>query len=196
MLVFRSAAEARLQLHREIPSLATTNWRIKSPLDTNYQCIAWAACRTDRVWWPWDHPSFYWPPGFAKFPVPSPVPIDSFVEMFKKRFGYRECSSPVFEFGYQKVAIYANGLGVTHMARQHFLGEGWLSKLGGEEDIFHPQLANVEGDIAPAAGQYGRVTKVMKRSWWSALVKFCLFRCCWAALKFWLYRKVIPWDSK
>jgi len=82
------------------------------------------------------------------------------------------------------------------MARQHFLGEGWLSKLGGEEDIFHPQLANVEGDIAPAAGQYGRVSTVMKRSWWSALVKLCLFRCCWAALKFWLYRKVIPWDLK
>src|SRR5882762_2034584 len=165
-LVFRSAAEARSQLHRELPSLATANWRIKSPVDTNYQCIAWAACKTDRVWWPWDHPRFYWPPGFAKFPVNSPVLAHSFAEVFEKQFGYRTCQGSAFEFGYQKVAIYANALGVTHMARQHFWGHGWLSKLGGEEDIFHSHLADLEGDMAPWAGQYGLVAQVLKRSWW------------------------------
>jgi hypothetical protein len=194
MLVFRSAAEAREQLHRELPSLATANWRVKSPYDTDYQCIAWAACRTDRTWWPWDDTRFYWPPGFGKFPLFSPVSVDSFVEMFERRFGYRPCQSSAFEFGYQKVAIYANSLGVTHMARQHFLGWGWLSKLGIEEDILHPQLTDLEGDIAPLMGQYGRVAQILKRSWWSALIGLCLFRGCWASLKCWFYRRVIPWD--
>jgi hypothetical protein len=193
-LIFRSATEARDQLHRELPSLATASWHIKSPLDTNYQCIAWAACRTDRAWWPWDHPRYYWPPGFRKFPVYSAVPVDSFAELFEKKFGYRRCQSSAFEFGYQKVVIYANALGVTHMARQHFWGLGWLSKLGDEEDILHSQLADVEGDIAPMAQQYGRVAQIMKRSWWAALIRLCLFRSCWASLKFWFYRRVIPWN--
>lgn len=194
MIVFRSAAEARNQLHQEIPNLKTVNWRIKSPLDTQYQCIAWAACRTDRVWWPWDHPKFYWPPGFEKFPVDSPVPVDSFAEMFEKKFGYRSCQNSGFEFGFQKVAIYANLLGVTHMARQRFWGSGWLSKCGDEEDIIHPKLTDVEGLVNPLAQQYGAVSKVMKRSWWTALVKLCLIRCCWAATKYWFYRRVIRWD--
>jgi hypothetical protein len=194
MLVFRSAAEARQQLHRDFPGLATANWRVKSPIDTDYQCIAWAACRTDRKWWPWDDTRYYWPPGFRKFPILSPVPVDSFVEMFERRFGYRPCRSSAFEFGYQKVAIYANSLEVTHMARQHFFGLGWVSKLGDAEDIFHLQLTDLEGDIAPTARQYGRVAQILKRSWWSALVRLCLFRGWWASLKCWFYRRVIPWD--
>jgi hypothetical protein len=193
-IVFRSSAEARDQLHKAFANLATADWSIKSPFDTNYQCIAWAACRTDRTWWPWDHPRYYWPPGFEKFPAYSPVHVASFAEMFAKKFGYRKCQSTAFEFGYQKVAIYADDLGVTHMARQHFCGWGWLSKLGQLEDIVHPELADVEGDTAPTAQQYGRVAQVMKRSWWAALTRLCLFRCCWASLKFWLYRRVIPWD--
>jgi hypothetical protein len=110
MIVFRSAAEARAQLYQEIPNLASASWSIKSPFDTEYKCIAWAACRTDRVWWPWDHPSCYWPPGFGKLPVNSPVPVAHFAQMFQKKFGYRECANPKFELGYQKVAIYANAL--------------------------------------------------------------------------------------
>ena len=194
MIVFRSATEARDQLHRELPNLAAAAWRIKSPFDTTYKCIAWAACRTDRVWWPWDDPSCYWPPGFPRVQAGLPAPVDYFVEVFTKKFGYRLCDNRAFEFGYQKVAIYANATGATHMARQDFLGPGWLSKLGAEEDIFHLNLADVEGDMAPMANQYGRVDKVMKRSWWTAFVKLCMFRSSWAALKFWFYRAVIPWD--
>src|SRR5262249_43310373 len=136
-ILFRSAADTRSQLHQTFPLLATAKWRITSPCDNSYQCIAWAACRTDRVWWPWDHPRYYWPPGFAKLPFGSPPPLASFVEVFEGEFGYRPCSSSAFEVGYQKVAIYANALGVTHMARQHFWGRGWLSKLGESEDIVH-----------------------------------------------------------
>lgn len=193
-LLFRSADEARHQLHQQLPSLATADWRVKSPCDTNYQCIAWAACRTDRVWWPWDDPRCYWPPAFKKFPLYSAVPVSSFVELFEKKFGYHCCDSSAFEFGYQKVAIFTNAMGVTHMARQHLWGFGWLSKLGEEEDIFHRKLSDIEGDVDPASEQYGRVAQVMKRSWWSALTRLCLFRSSWASLRFWFYRRVIPWD--
>jgi hypothetical protein len=194
MITFRSAAEARDQLHQELPTLRTKQWRVKSPLDTEYQCIAWAACRTDRVWWPWDHPRFYWPPGFRKFPVYSPVPVSDFVEVFEKLFGYQKCDNANFEFGYQKVAIYENMRGATHMARQDLLGRGWLSKLGQEEDIIHLNVEDVEGDVAATAGQYGVAVQYMKRSWWTALIKLCLFRCLWATLKFRIYRVVVRWD--
>jgi hypothetical protein len=196
MIVFRSAAEARNQLQQGIPRLVAATWRVKSPFDSDYQCIAWAACRTDRVWWPWDHPGFYWPPGFPKFQPLTPVPVASFVEMFEKRFGYRACQSIAFEFGFQKVAIYANVLGVTHMARQHFWGRGWLSKLGQAEDIVHLKLTDVEGDISPIANQYGEVAQILKRSWWVAIIKLCVFRSLWAIFKFWVYRRVIPWDLR
>lgn len=194
MIIFRSAAEARHQLHRQIPRLVNAKWLIKSPCDTGYQCIAWAACRTDRVWWPWDHPRFYWPPGFAKLPVNSPVPVESFVEMFELRFGYGVCQDTSFQLGFQKVAIYANALGVTHMARQRLFRDGWLSKLGDAEDILHPTLGDVVGDISPMAQEYGTVAVVLRRSWWTAASKFCLFRCGWAGMKFAFYRKIIPWD--
>lgn len=194
MIVFRSGAEARNQLHQEIPALASAQWSIKSPLDTSYQCVAWAACRTDRKWWPWEHPEFYWPPGFQKFPVASPVPVDSFADMFQRKFGYRACVNQRFEFGYQKIAIFANALGVTHMARQSFRGRGWLSKLGALEDILHSRLADVTGDTAAMAGQYGEVALVMRRSWWAALKSLCLFRCTRAAVRYWFYRRLMPWD--
>ncbi len=189
MIVFRSAAEAKAQLHLEIPNLATAEWRIQSPYDDNYQCIAWAACRTDRMWWPWDNTRFYWPPGFAKLPTLSPVPVENFAAVFERMFGYRNCPGPEFELGYQKIAIYANGMaGVTHIARQRLLGRRWLSKLGSEEDIVHDTLADVGGT------SYGAAVHYMKRSWWTAFAKLCLFRHWWATLKFRIYRAVVPWD--
>jgi len=81
------------------------------------------------------------------------------------------------------------------MARQHFLGRGWLSKPGELEDIVHAELGDVEGDMAAMAWQYGQVTQILKRSWWAAIVNSCLFRCMWGAFTFWLYRVGHPtWD--
>jgi hypothetical protein len=188
-ILFRSIAEARNQLTQVFPALAGVKWRISSPCDTSYQCIAWAACRTDRVWWPWDNPRFYWPPGFTKLPFGSPVPVQSFVEVFEKEFGYRMCSGAAFEFGYQKVAIYANSLGVTHMARQHFWGRGWLSKLGESEDIVHSSPMDLTNHVAPT--EYGDVVLIMKRSWWVSITSFSIFRSSWASSRYWLYRKII-----
>ena len=119
---FRSAAQVRKDLLDVFPRLADVQWRVKSPFDRTYKCIAWAACRTDHIWWPHeDDPlpkGIYWPPG-----IPRNRKVETFVQAFE-RLGYRPCGKDSsFEFGYQKVAIYAwNPDFVTHMARQHFLG--------------------------------------------------------------------------
>lgn len=186
--VFRSAASVRAELEADFPNLVRVHWSIKSPYDDAYQCIAWAACRTDRKWWPMDSfpqspPDVYWPI------EPVDETVDSFVHAFAT-LGYKLCENSSFEFGYQKVAIYAaDDMSVRHMARQEFFGRGWLSKPGKLEDILHPDLASIEGDPSPISlNEYGRVRRILRRSWWTAFVRLCLFRCWWAALKFWLYR--------
>src|SRR5271163_3987993 len=113
------------------PRLAGKKWFAKSPYDDTYQCIAWAAGHTSIRWWPIDYPpECYWPEG---------VPFDDTVECFVQAFetlGYKRCENSSFELGHQKVAIYASTSGmVRHMARQHFLGWGWLSKPGKLEDM-------------------------------------------------------------
>lgn len=191
---FRSGVEIREDIHREIPRLINTGWLVNSPYDTEYKCIAWAACRTSRIWWPWDDPSCYWPSGFPKYPVGTPIPVNDFADMFATKFGYQVCGSDTYELGYQKVAIFANDAGVTHMARQCFLGKGWLSKLGKYEDIIHWNVRDVEGDMDPTTQEYGEVALYMKRSWFRACLTLCLFTNALASIRFSLYRLIIPWD--
>ncbi len=118
----------------------------------------------------------------------TPVPVVDFMDMFQRRFGYQACNDSGFELGYQKIAIYADAVGVTHMARQRFFGGGWLSKLGDNEDIAHEKPEHVH------CVTYGSVAQYMKRNWWTAARTFCLFRCIWEAFKFILYRVVVRWD--
>lgn len=192
--LLRTSTVIKSDFCARFPKLANTDWSIKSPWDDRYQCIAWAACRTHIRWWPVSgDPTVHWPPG-----APLDDGVDAFVESFS-RLGYERCVGSIdvcsaFEIGYQKVAIYAtHDHCVLHMARQHFFGKGWLSKCGLLEDIQHADLRSIEGDPSPlvaAMGQtYGEVAAILRRSWWSALTHYCLFRCAWAALKFWTYRK-------
>ncbi|MGD0347529.1 MAG: hypothetical protein ABSA85_12275 [Terracidiphilus sp.] len=108
-------------------------------------------------------PEVYWPP---HLPVRDKS-VDNFVNAFVDDLGYVSCGlDESFEWGYQKVAIYAKTVGgikeTKHMARQHLLGRGWLSKLGPSEDIVHPTLRNLEGDL------YGSVERILKRDWRTA----------------------------
>jgi len=185
---FRPGPVVRSHLESTFPNLGKTDWLIKSPYDDAYQCVAWAACRTDRRWWPGATTlETYWP-----LDVASDDSVDHFIEAFAT-LGYKPCESPAFELGYQKVAIYAAANGqVRHMARQHCLGRGWLSKPGKLEDIVHPDLACIEGDPSPTSYEYGRVVQILKRDWWTSLLQLCLFRCLWIALEFWLYRLAHP----
>jgi hypothetical protein len=155
--IFRPAA--RKSVESSFPGLVKRRWSIKSPYDDDYKCIAWAACCTSKHWWP--SPAAYWPPG-----VPLEETIDAFVQAFSI-LGYKPCDKPDFEFGFQKVAIYAGGDGIVrHMARQQFFGRGWLSKLGNMEDILHPDLYSIEGDPSPGSYEYGEVKQILKRRWW------------------------------
>lgn len=119
------------------------------------------------------------------------MPLDESITGFTDCFrllGYEPCTNANFEFGYQKVAIYAysNGI-VAHMARQHFWGRGWLSKLGNLEDIVHHDLFAIEGSTDPRQEEYGQVAQILKRSWFVA-AKRDFFRALWAELKITLKR--------
>jgi len=179
--VFRTELACRIDLERRFPNLRYSGWQRKSPYNKDYNCFALAACDDQKLWAP-VMPPYYWPPG-----APRELTLECFIDTFQ-RMGYEPCEDASFEFGFQKVAIYADEeMTPTHMARQHFFGRGWLSKLGNLEDIVHPELRNVEGDIAATSPEYGIVVQILKRNWWTA-ARHGLFSGWWLAFKFLVYR--------
>lgn len=138
-------------IKRTFPNLRHGNYEITSERTPKYNCIAWAADRTDRWWWPSPPPFSYWPKN-----VPREETVESFILAFKE-LGYEPTENREFEANYEKVALYADANGTpTHMARQRSSGD-WTSKLGRLEDIRHKSL----DEIAGAA--YGRVVEVLRR---------------------------------
>lgn len=126
------------------PGLALNGYRITSPATYSYNCIAWAAARNDRWWWP--APDAYWPPA---------APITTTLPAFEAAYatlGYVRCSDAEFEIRAEKIAIYASPAGEpTHAARQ-LDRDRWTSKLGPNVDIEHatPDALNGPDYGAPA----------------------------------------------
>jgi hypothetical protein len=119
-----------------------------------YNCIAWAAGKTDKWWWPIEgEPCAFWP-----IPVNSkdPVTLGEFIKAFESE-GFSVCRNSRFENGFEKVAIYVDSDGEpTHAAR--LLPSGvWTSKMGQGEDIEHETLHVVEGEA------YGTAKAFLKR---------------------------------
>jgi hypothetical protein len=82
--------------------------------------------------------------------------LTSYSRVFAVR-GYTPCDTGELEQGYEKIAIYADSMGIpTHAARQKESGV-WMSKLGELEDIEHETLGALEGP------GYGVVAQIMKR---------------------------------
>lgn len=139
------------------PQLASNNYRIASPVDGTYNCIAYAANDVENWWWPTPKPigGYYWPPG---------APREETLEAFKIAFeglGYGECPGGDLETGAEKVAIYVTSDGTpSHAARQLPSGD-WVSKLGPNVDIQHTHPDAVGGDDGHG---YGRVALFMARS--------------------------------
>lgn len=131
-------------------NLNATNHTVTSLESSDYNCAAWAA-RDDQVrWWPDSRlAEYYWPTPRRD------GSLDAVVEGFES-LGFVLCPSPELETGYEKLAIFANDDGPTHVARQLNTGR-WTSKLGDWEDIEHSTLANVECD------GYGRAVRFMRR---------------------------------
>ncbi len=137
----------------DFPNLRDEDWSETSEIDPGYNCIAYAAGRTDVYWWP---DSFapplddYWPANVTREET-----IEAFVELYGT-FDYELCSDGSLESGYEKVAIYAIGTTPTHAAKQ--LPDGrWTSKLGIAEDIQHHNVECLNGPC------YGQPVRFMRR---------------------------------
>lgn len=138
------------------PQLSSNNYRLTSPFDGGYNCIAYAANDTTKWWWPTEKPlgGTYWPPG-----APREETLEAFVIAFEE-LGYIKCSDGSLEAGMEKIAIYVNREGSpTHAARQLPSGY-WVSKLGENVDIEHSDPDAVGGDERRG---YGSVANYMAR---------------------------------
>jgi hypothetical protein len=166
---------------RDFPHLGN-QYQKKSSYTNQYNCIAWAMSECHRPWWPGSAPDGYWPAN-----LPPTLTIDNFVAAFRQK-GYELCQGSHHEWRFERVALYADRLGVpTHAARQSWRGV-WFSKLGQNIDITHKSLEALEG------GTYGAVVHMMKRPWTlqrlatAAIVriktsKWTNLRCLWEDLK-------------
>lgn len=138
------------------PNLRRGEYRVTSPEESGYNCIAHAADKNDSWWWPVG-PGAYWPIERGD------ETLDAFVLAYQTA-GYARCErqSRNLEPGIEKVAIYVDGEGVpTHAARQ--LPDGsWTSKLGEWEDIQHRTLEAMEDKDGLGLG-YGRVALILRR---------------------------------
>ena len=123
------------------------NFTVTSPIDEEYNCVAWAAGDTEKNWWP---SGGWWPNGFER-----QSSLDSFTAVFKT-LGYLECEDGSLEPTFEKIVIFTRANYPTHMARQ--LGSGdWTSKSGTLYDISLQDLKGLEG------GKIGRISTFMKR---------------------------------
>lgn len=140
-------------IENAFPNLVGSTWRISSDMDDAYNCIAFAVYDTNQFWDPniVGIPGYYWPPGVSRDDN-----LASWMGAFEVH-GFRVCESGDIETGFEKIAIYTDDHRFpNHVARQ--LRDGtWTSKLGPDEDIEHPNLDGLDGNI------YGRTEVFMRR---------------------------------
>jgi hypothetical protein len=140
----------RSLLEAAFPGLRETEFRITSPRDVGYNCIAFVLGLTHQWWWP------SLPGRGSAWPASLPVSdrLEAFLQMFRLH-GYEPSDTEDLEPGMEKVAIYGHEGEVAHAARQ--LPDGnWTSKLGQSYDIEH-DLRALEGD------RYGQVLAILSR---------------------------------
>jgi len=143
-------------------------FRISSPYNINYNCIAWAGLRNDEFWWPevvpydyLDGVKYNWP-----FKISHNDNLQFFVELFSN-LGYIEESNNIEneQPNYRKIALFIKaGSNIserfsskcTHAARQMKNGF-WASKLGRFQDIEHSNPYDLEGDT------YGILAIILKK---------------------------------
>jgi hypothetical protein len=132
------------------PGLRGKSYQVRSPKDSRYNCVAFAA-GDDHTWW--------WPDAAGDDTWPAAVPRAETVEAFRDAFatfGYVVCDDDSPEIGYEKIALFALAGLPKHASRQ-IPGGRWVSKLGLSEDIEHA-LHDLAGTV------YGSVVLVMKRA--------------------------------
>lgn len=136
------------QLYSTFPKLRGATFEVRSPKTPDYNCIAFAANDTTKLWWP-GTPDAFWPEQASEDET-----VEAFTGMFGAK-GYSECETRDLEAGFEKVAIFKKGGEVTHAARQ--LPDGrWISKIGTNVDIAN-ELSDLESDL------YGEVAVCLHR---------------------------------
>lgn len=131
------------------PNLPINDYQETSDKSCLYNCIAWAAEDTDNWWWPSE--DAFWPIEIVD------DSISSFGDAFRFAHRYEPCDNGELEPGFQKVAIYAAGNNVKHMARQLITGE-WTSKLGFGWDIRHHTVGSLLPRYGDSISYLRRVT--------------------------------------
>lgn len=142
-------AEYDLELENDCPNLKKSPYKITSPKDPRYNCVAFAIGDLTHFWYDVNINGYYWPPG-----VPSADTLIGWTKIFEIH-GYEETDNRSLESAYEKIAIYVKSDSPEHVARQKASGI-WTSKMGKGIDIEHT-LDGLEGDF------YGNVVKIMKR---------------------------------
>jgi hypothetical protein len=138
------------QLESLFPALRGSVYKVTSPPDDTYNCVAWAAEDTKRWWWPDLDPKRHWPVG-----IPRLESLEAFESAFSS-LRYTVCNHDGVEIGLDKIALFADADGFPlHVARQ-LPGGRWTSKLGELQDIEHA-LHDLEGT------EYGSVVRIMQR---------------------------------
>lgn len=151
-----------LNIEASFPRLTSTNYRVTSPDDWLYNCIAYAAGDQSRFWWPAltffpgsALAGSYWPDG-----IPIKRDVETFVLLFEG-LGYVRCNDGDFVSGYEKVAIYATHAGLVKHAARQLPNGAWASKLGSGRDIEHDEVDGVSGGVGVA--EYGEPSAFLQR---------------------------------
>lgn len=149
-----------------IPKLKEdTKWHKTSPVDANYNCVAWVFGKKDINIWPAADADeeFYlndrglwvfWPNNIQKSRT-----LENFSHFFES-VGFEICDDNWdYEEGYRKIALYSsNGVDMSHVAIEGN-DDLWHSKLGYSIDIVHSTPLTIECE------EYGLFKIAMKRKY-------------------------------
>lgn len=143
------------EIEKHFPNLRQADYTITSPMDVNYNCIAWASGDTQNWWQPSGAKYYIWLRNDRS------ESLENYIENFKLLGYVEETESREYEPEFEKVALYVDVDGLpSHAARQKDNGF-WTSKLGWSEDIEHKTLDGLEGD---GDDGYGKVKVILKRT--------------------------------
>lgn len=124
------------ELYGIFPKLAGTQIEITSPIDVDYNCVAWVIGDNSRWWEPYGiilpspSPEYHWPNV-----LPHDKSSSTYIRFFKLH-GYKLAEDDSMEPNSRKIAIYLEDDEFRHVALQRSDGL-WSSKIGPKEDIRH-----------------------------------------------------------
>jgi hypothetical protein len=145
--------EGRLAAESQMPSLVGSNYEPQSNRNAGYNCFAWAIRDSEHfVEPPGRPPWFRW-----RKDLPTWISLSNYVRFYELEGGFERCEDGSLEEGYEKIALFADGIVPMHAARQLPCGR-WTSKLGRGIDVVH-DLETLDG-----AQDMGSLAVFMKRA--------------------------------